>query len=196
MVIRLTMGEAIERLAALPARLLVGIDGLPCSGKSTLVDQVAARSTIASLSLDDFVLPRTVWPADIRPAFPFAYVRHAEFFAAVRELHETGSATITPFDWDRYRLGTPHRLERGNRALFVEGVSALAAELVSVYDLKVFVESDRTTVLAAARARGLGPWADEWPTLFLPSADLYMATQPQARADWIVAGRGARAGGN
>jgi hypothetical protein len=43
----------------------------------------------------------------------------------------------------------------------------------------------------AASARGTGKWAREWEELFLPSADLYMASCPEDRAGLLVSGRGA-----
>ncbi len=62
--------------------------------------------------------------------------------------------------------------------------------LCPLYDVRVFVESDRTSTLQTAIDRGVGEWETEWRELFLPSADLYMLTEPQNRADLLVAGRG------
>jgi|SoiMetStandDraft_5_1073268.scaffolds.fasta_scaffold197137_1 hypothetical protein len=61
----------------------------------------------------------------------------------------------------------------------------------SRYDLRVFVESDRTSTLQTAIDRGLGGWETEWRELFLPSVDLYMSTEAEDRADILVGGRGA-----
>ena len=64
-------------------------------------------------------------------------------------------------------------------------------ELAPLYDLRLYVESDATSVLDTAMKRGAGRWEREWRELFLPSADLYFAINPHQRADFIVAGRGA-----
>jgi hypothetical protein len=44
--------------------------------------------------------------------------------------------------------------------------------------------------LDAAERRGTGRWSQPWRDLFLPSADMYMESHPERRADLIVAGRG------
>jgi uridine kinase len=74
----------------------------------------------------------------------------------------------------------------------IEGVSALNPVLCDLYGLKIFVESDRSTLLQAALRRGGRAWEREWRELFLPSVDLYMLTHREHRADLLVPGRGVR----
>lgn len=185
------MDEAAARLVALRGRVLVGIDGLPCAGKSTLVDMVLAKRAAEVIYLDDFVRPEADWPSHDRPAYPFEYIRRADFVATVEDVAERQRASFHPFDWNTGGTSRTARTIGGIGLVIVEGVSALAPELSALYDLRIFVSSDRTTILTAAQSRGFGPWEREWETLFLPSVDLYMATQPEGRADWIVAGRDA-----
>jgi hypothetical protein len=73
----------------------------------------------------------------------------------------------------------------------IEGVSALNSALAPLYDLSFWVESDAETTLTASLARGVGDWTHEWRELFMPSVALYLASQPQQRADYRVRGRGA-----
>ena len=187
---RLGMDEAAARIAALTGPVLIGIDGLPCSGKSTLADMVAQQAGFECLSLDDFVLPEAEWPSHIRPAFPFEYMRYAAFLGAIGDLATQGACVYQSFDWATLEVETEPRHLRLDKPILVEGVSALNPAVEAYYELRVFVESDRATVLEAAAARGMGGWATEWKSLFLPSADLYMATHPEHRADLLVAGRG------
>ena len=74
--------------------------------------------------------------------------------------------------------------------VIVEGVSSLHPDLARLYDLRIWVESDAATVLAAAGARGVGNWAREWEIMFVPSVALYLQTDPIGRADVLAAGRG------
>ena len=74
--------------------------------------------------------------------------------------------------------------------VIIEGVSSLNVHVCYLYGLKIFVESDRKTTLEAAIRRGHGKWDKEWRELFMPSADLYMRTDPERRADLIIPGRG------
>jgi len=191
MALRLTMDEAADRLVAVEGRALVGVDGLPCAGKSTLGDLVLAKRAAEVICLDDFVRPETDWPSHDQPAYPFEYIRYEEFIDVVRGVAERKPTLLRPFDWTTGHTSDAPRIIEGTGLVIVEGVSALAPVLSPLYDIRIFVDSDRASVLAAASVRGLGPWPREWETLFLPSADLYMATRPQDRADWIVAGRGA-----
>ena len=80
---------------------------------------------------------------------------------------------------------------RGDGIALVEGVSVLHPDLAPLYDLRIWVESDPETTLAASLERGVGSWAHEWRFMFLPSVELYLRTDPKSRADVVALGRGA-----
>ena len=184
--------ELVELLRARPSAALIGVDGLPVSGKSTLADRLIDEFVAQAIYLDDFVLPQEKWPSLINPAFPFPYIRHEEFFSAVEALAQTGACRYQLYDWNLGSLGLWKTVTRNAGPVVVEGVSALAARLARLYDVRIWVESDASTTLEAALARGVGPWETQWRTLFMPSVDLYMATASRQPGDMIVAGRGAR----
>lgn len=183
------MDAAIDRIAQSTPSLMA-IDGLPCGGKSTLAERLRARLDGDCLHLDEFVLPKRDWPEAMKPAFPFEYIRYAAFMEAVRTLATVGAYSFNPFDWGTCQVSPHVRTITRDRPLIIEGVSSLNPQLCALFDVRVFVESDRSTTLHAAVQRGVGPWEHEWREVFLPSADLYMATQPQHRADVLVMGRG------
>jgi uridine kinase len=92
---------------------------------------------------------------------------------------------------DQLRCGFEDRRHiRLTKPVVIEGVSALNPALCDLCGLKIFVETDRSTVLQAALRRGSGAWEREWRELFLPSVDVYMRTRPERRADLLVPGRG------
>ena len=66
-----TIEEAITAIESGPKPPLIAIDGLPCSGKSTLVERLSERFASDCIYLDDFVLPEADWPVGITPGFPF-----------------------------------------------------------------------------------------------------------------------------
>jgi hypothetical protein len=80
---------------------------------------------------------------------------------------------------------------RGDGIALVEGVSVLHHDLAPLYDLRIWVESDPETTLAASLERGVNSWAHEWRFMFLPSVELYLRTDPKSRADVVALGRGA-----
>jgi len=171
------------------SRPLIGIDGLPCAGKTTLAYRLQEIYGFEILQVDEFLLPEAKWPSR-RPGFPFPYLRYDEFLQAVTALAETGECEYAPFDWETSQISTRKRRITTKRPVIVEGISALVPVLSRYYGLKIFVQSVRESVLDVAFSRNFGLWAQEWRKIFLPSADMYMMTQPAARADVVVPGRG------
>lgn len=181
---------AVALIANRPETRLVGIDGLPVSGKSTLADRLETELGAQVLYLDDFVRPEAEWRGQIAPAFPFEYIRYTEFVAAVQALGRREAIHIPLYDWSTGRVGDEFREIRPEGLVVVEGVSSLHPDLAPLYDLRLWVESDAATTLSASLARGVGDWEHEWRELFMPSVGLYLETEPKRRADYVVAGRG------
>lgn len=170
-------------------RPLIGIDGLPCAGKAALAVKLQESFGFEVLHVDDFLRPEAQWPGH-RPGFPFPYLRYDEFLTAVTSLAETGMCEYAPFDWDTLEISPCRRRLTTQRPVIVEGVSALVPLLSRYYGLKIFVSSARASVLDVAQTRHFGLWAKEWRRIFIPSADIYMLTHPEERADIVVPGRG------
>ena len=78
---------------------LIAVDGLPCSGKSTLAVLLGQSFGLEAIYLDDFVLPQSEWPSS-HPAFPFEYIRYDYFVQAVKTLAAAGECSYFPFDWN------------------------------------------------------------------------------------------------
>jgi uridine kinase len=189
---RVSVEEVVTRVSKGVQPPLIAIDGLPCSGKGTLVDKLKERVDLDCVELDDFVLPKEHWPSHHQPTFPFQFTRYGAFLDAVKTLAATGRCSYYPFDWNTLSTSERRRDIRLTKPVVIEGVSALNPVLCDLYGLKIFVESDRSTVLQAALRRGGGAWEREWRELFLPSVDIYMLTHPEPRADLLVPGRGIR----
>jgi uridine kinase len=182
---------AVSLVGARPGPLLVAVDGLPVSGKSTLADRLETELGARTVYLDDFVRPEVEWRGKVGPAFPFPYIRYEAFSQTVLTLARGHVARYQGYDWAAGRLNENWTEIAPGGLVVIEGVSALNSELAPLYDLSFWVESDAQTTLAAALARGVGDWAQEWRELFMPSVALYLASQPQQRADYRVGGRGA-----
>lgn len=168
---------------------MLAIDGLPCSGKTTLAARLASALSLPLLSLDEFVVPPAERPADIQPGFPFPFFRTDEISTVVQTLSLGAVAYFHPYDWETQRPTTERReLEV---PLIVEGCSVLSEDLAPLFDLRIWMESDPRTLIPAQRARDGDRDAENWRTLYLPSVERYMHTEPRRRADVFVAGRGA-----
>ena len=75
----LTFNEVVALIASRPKPLLVAIDGLPLSGKTTLAQQIIEELGAECLGLDDLVRPEVEWSSRNKPSFPFDFVRYDEF---------------------------------------------------------------------------------------------------------------------
>jgi uridine kinase len=186
----LTFDEVVALVASQPKSLLVAIDGLPLSGKTTLAQQVTEELGAGCLGLDDFVRPEAEWSSRDKPSFPFDFVRYGEFVDAVRSLAHNRRCVFHPYNWETGRVEDLPKVVRGDGIALVEGVSTLHPDLAPLYDLRIWIESDAETTLAASLQRGVGSWAHEWEFVFLPSVELYLQTDPKARADLVACGRG------
>ena len=186
----LTFDEIVALVASKPKPLLAAIDGLPLSGKSTLALRLVGQLGAECLALDDFVKPEAEWPSQDTPSFPFSFIRYSDFADAVRALAHDRRCCFRPYDWETGRIADEWKVVHGDGIALVEGVSALHPDLAPLYGLRIWIESDAQTTLAAAVERGTGSWADAWEMMFLPSVELYLRTKPQARADIVALGRG------
>jgi len=189
--LRITFEAAIAQLQGCGPGSLIAVDGLPCSGKSTLAERLQELTGMERIGIDEFMLPEKDWPAGNKPAFPFEYMRYVAFVSAVKSLAKDGTCSFHPFDWGTLSISQEPRTVTRLKPVIIEGVSSLNPTLCDLYDIRVFVDSDRTTALQCAIDRGLGHWQTQWRELFMPSADLYMLTEPLTRAHITVAGRGA-----
>ena len=187
----LTFKEVVALIASQSKPLLVAIDGLPLSGKTTLAQRVIEELGAECLGLDDLVRPEAEWSSRDKPSFPFDFLRYDEFVDAVRSLAHHRCCRFHPYNWETGLIEDLPRIVQGDGIALVEGVSALHPDLAPLYDLRVWVESDAETTLAASFERGVGSWAREWEFMFLPSVGLYLKTDPKARADVVALGRGA-----
>ncbi len=176
----------VVRMAHMALAPLIAIDGLPCSGKTTLAERLRVGHGFDCVWLDEFVRPPVEWPS-CAVAFPFEFVRYGAFLDAVRTLAATGSCRYRRFDFATLSVSERPRTVTLDRQVVVEGVSALHPGL---YGLRVFIESDRATTLEAVLSRDGGAWAEQWRDLFLPSGDLYMRSRPELRTDLALPGWG------
>jgi uridine kinase len=186
----LTIYEVVGLVRAQSGLRRIGIDGLPVAGKSTLADQLAEAMGGACVRLDDFVKPEAEWRWHNRPSFPFHWIRYDDFMGAVASLAENGRCQYRPYDWEIGETEDAERVVESDGPVIVEGVSALHPDLAPLYDLRIWVESDPATVLAASVAREAADWMRQWEEIFLPGVGLYLETDPRTRADVLAAGRG------
>ncbi len=144
-----------------PSIVMVGISGVPGSGKTTVVAQVTSmlqalhgNCWAAALPMDGFHLPRSTLDrmpdpghAHARRGSPFTF-DPARFVECIRSLRADGRGTAPGFD---HEVGDPEpdaiRIEAGVRLLIIEGNYLLLGRL----DNDHFTEADGTPLSPAWR---------------------------------------------
>lgn len=159
--------RATDDLLAL-VRGRVAIDGPDAAGKTTLADELAARTGLPRLCADDFLAAPEVRYAR-GPLDPDGYYADAFDLPALR-------AAVAAYD-----------------AVIVDGVFLFRPELDDLWDVRVYVDVDpaeqERRVLARDTARFGSPEAvrERYARRYRPAYDAYRAAVgPERRADVVV----------
>ncbi len=170
---------------ALPAARLIGIDGMPLSGKSTLAERLAADLNLPCFGLDEFFDAPSM-----TVGYPFDYFRYDQFEAALIAFRAGEPVTYHPFDWPGMRVSDEVLTVAPGQTLIVEGCSILQPRFRGLFDLTFYVQGDYETRKTAQHKRDGDGLAQMWERSVWPSIELYLATDPAGAADCVVAGRG------
>lgn len=142
----ITAAQVCDLVRSTRARL-IAVDGLPCSGKSTLAARLVHDFRIQIVPLDDFFLPVSEWPAEISPSFPFPFYRYGVFLASVEALAKYGSCKYLPFDWNEMRISEQYRsVYLADGPVAIDGTSSLHPRIAPLYDLRLFLESHEPSI--------------------------------------------------
>jgi uridine kinase len=180
---------------------LIAVDGAGGAGKSTFAVRLVARLGENGISaevvhMDDFYLPSGQRPSSSPRSLEGVDEQQigADFdWKRLRDqvlvpLTCGQGATYQRYDWQADALSEWHTLA-SKPVIIVEGVYVLRRELLSFYDLTVWVDCPRAIRLARGIARDGENARALWQDLWMPQEDLYVAAhQPHLAADWVYAG--------
>lgn len=179
------MIKLIESLLSKRERVIVGIDGCSCAGKSTLAGEAALIFDGNLIHMDDFFLPPELRTPE-RLARPGGNVHSERFLSEIVQPLKRGEPP-------RYRVFDCAVMDytRGvtmeqNRLTIVEGCYCLLPELDEIYDARVFMsispERQRERVIAREGER-----AERFFSEWIPMENRYFeAFDIALRCDMII----------
>jgi uridine kinase len=120
--------------------VLIAVDGMAASGKTTLCALLEELFACSAVHMDDFFLPGALrTPARLRQ--PGGNVHYERFAVQVSPFLKKSAFTYAPFDCRRMDYAAPVAVPR-SRLTVVEGAYSLHPELHAPYDLRVFLKLD------------------------------------------------------
>lgn len=187
----ISLEEAAARIGARledTDRLVVALDGMSCSGKTTFCKALAERFSGSVVHMDDFFLPRDKFTEDME-ALPGGNMDRMRFRAEVLAPLSRGE----DFAYRAFSCGSqsllPDPVPVTGRLVLVEGAYALLPDWGRYYDLAFFLqvsqEEQQGRLLLRNGARGMVPFLKRW----IPREEAYFsACDVRARCDEIVDG--------
>jgi len=178
----------IERLLETKERVIVALDGMSCSGKTTFAAQLAQKFSGSVVHMDDFFLPADRFTEQMQ-ALPGGNMDRARFQAEVLSPLAAGADfDYAPFSCKEQAL-LPERTPVTGRLIVVEGAYALLPAWGRYWDLSLFLqvsqEEQQGRLLLRNGARGMVPFLKRW----IPREEAYFAAcHVRNRCDQIVDG--------
>ena len=169
-------------------RLVVALDGMSCSGKTTFARALADRFAGSVIHMDDFFLPRDRFTEEME-ALAGGNIDRARFQEEVlTPLAAGGDFAYRAFSCQRQSL-LPDPVPVTGRLVIVEGAYALLPDWGRYCDLALFMqvsmEEQQGRLLLRNGAKGMAPFLMRW----IPREESYFAAcGVRARCDAVVDG--------
>ena len=169
-------------------RLIVALDGMSCSGKTTWAAALAERFSGAVVHMDDFFLPRDRF-TEAMQALPGGNMDRERFRQEVLSpLAAGGDYAYRAFSCQEQAF-LPDTVPVSGRLVVVEGAYALLPPWGKYYDLALFLqvsaEEQQGRLLLRNGARGMVAFLTRW----IPREESYFtACDVRNRCDAIVDG--------
>ena len=153
----------LEKLLKGNKRIVISIDGMSGSGKSSLADQLKEKYNATIFHMDDYFLPNIKKTMN-RLKMPGGNVDFERVYEEIFKKLDNDFIEINKFDCSDSSL-TKHKVKLGN-FIVVEGVYSMRIEFRKHYDLSVFFEIDeelqQQRILKRSGTKLLERFVNEW----------------------------------
>jgi uridine kinase len=169
-------GRIASLLAVMPAPVLVALDGRSAAGKSTLAQQVAARTAALAIDGDDFYRGGNdaFWRARSPAEKVDLVIDWRRQRALLTKLRQREPARWQPYDWeaDDGRLGA--EVQVGPAAVvLLDGAYSARPELADLFALRALLNVPRPVRRERLLRREGEPYRAEWEARWAEAEDLY-----------------------
>ena len=186
--------------------ILVGIDGVDASGKTTLAEELVnelkgSGRPIIRASIDGFHNPKSIryTKGENSPeGYYFDSFNHKAIAEMLLDPLSSGKLQYKTAVFD-YRTDSkvvlPDQTAKNNSILIMEGIFLFRPELVNYWDIKLFVDVDfkitvKRAVNRAAERKYIGAEQeilDKYEKRYIPGQQLYFEqAQPKEKADIVI----------
>lgn len=176
----------VDALLAERHTVIVAVDGMAASGKTTLAKELSVMFSGAVIHMDDFFLPACL-RTDERMAQPGGNVHYERFNSEVAERIEKGEDfSYGVFDCSVMTITKEERI-RLKGLIIIEGAYCMRSEWRHLYDLKVFMKTGRTTQMERILQRNGAEKARMFEEKWIPLENAYFKEfNVESAADIII----------
>lgn len=168
---------AIDSLVKTGKPFIIAVDGLCGSGKSTFAKLLSSVYDCNLFHADDFFLPKELRTPE-RYATPGGNVHWERIKGEILEpLKENKPFSYRPFDCSEMDYGAPVHVEP-KMINIIEGSYSMHPELLSAYDLKIFLKTDSKTQLSRICKRDGEESSKVFEEKWIPLENKYFETFP------------------
>ena len=168
--------------------LVIGIDGMCGSGKTSLADYIANKYEASVIHMDDFFLPPELRTEE-RLSMPGGNVHYERFIEEVgRFIGIRGSGisyrrfncSLMDYDSEKIKI-------KPSKIFIVEGSYSMRPELCGYYDMKIFMKCEKKIQESRIIARNGKAKYEMFRTKWIPMEEKYFSElNVEGKADYII----------
>ncbi len=166
-------------------KLIIGVDGLGGSGKSTIAEKIRQinPNKIEVVHMDDFYFPTSM-------RYKNEDCNGVDIDRILKEVINpylnNENVVYTKYDWVNDMLGEEIKVDK-DKIILLEGVYSSHNKLKSHIDMKIWVECKRDIRLHRGLTRDGEAGYDNWVNVWMPLENKYVENQkPNLSAQYIV----------
>ncbi len=177
--------ESIEKLLLSSKKIIIAIDGMCASGKTTLAKEIQENFGGSIISADDFFLPFEM-RSEERLNTPGGNFHRERFKEEVINNLDKDKFSYGVFDCSLGKTENTKEVEE-KRLVIIEGSYCMHPELNAEYDLKIFTLTDFQTQLERIEKRNGTKALEAFKNKWIPVENMYFSwSEVREKSDAVL----------